>query len=85
MPPANEHACTSPIENPKSRAKEAPKPDPAAAPSISGETSGFLNIPWYAAPATERPHPHIITAITLGRRILNNTVSVFGSFIADGS
>jgi len=32
--------------NEKYIARAAPNPAPAEAPRISGETSGFLNIPW---------------------------------------
>ena len=44
----------------------APNPAPEVTPKISGETIGFLNIPWNDAPEIASEPPMRIAAIILG-------------------
>ena len=46
MAPMKANSCTMELGMSKSSARHAPKLAPADAPKISGETSGFLNMPW---------------------------------------
>lgn len=62
--------------NDRTRARVAPNPAPAEVPRISGDTSGFLKIPWYVAPFTASAEPTTIVARIRGMRILNTTVSI---------
>ena len=56
----------------------APKPAPADTPKISGDTSGFWNIPWYDAPEIDNAAPTIIGASILGSLISQTTVYMAG-------
>ena len=49
----------------------APKPAPIDTPNKSGETRGFLNIPWNEAPAIDKAAPTSKAAIILGNLIVN--------------
>ena len=45
-PQANENACTQNEDKPSKSAAAAPTEAPLDTPRISGETIGFLNMPW---------------------------------------
>ena len=51
----------------------APKQAPADAPRRSGDTMGFLNMPWYAQPAADSAVPTSSAASTRGRRSVKST------------
>lgn len=56
-------------------AMAAPNPAPAETPSLSGDTKGFLNKPWKAAPAIDKAAPTSIAASILGSLIWKITAS----------
>ena len=53
----------------------APNAAPADTPRMSGETSGFRNRPWYAAPEAASAPPTSNAARMRGPRMPNTTVS----------
>jgi len=54
-------------------AKAAPNPAPADTPRISGDTRGFLKIPWNDAPEIDKAAPTIMTAAIRGNLISQTT------------
>ena len=66
---------TMPAVKPARMATAAPNAAPWLAPRMSGETSGFWNVPWYAAPATDRQHPTMRARRMRGRRTLKKSVA----------
>jgi len=60
-------------------ASAAPKPAPAETPKMSGDTNGFLNIPWNDAPDRDKAAPTIMAAAILGIRISHTTAYTAGA------
>ena len=56
-------------------ASTAPSAAPVETPRMSGDTRGFLNIPWYAVPAAASAAPTSSAASTRGPRTCMTTVS----------
>ena len=89
IPPAN--AATGRRLNPPRKSGTpvrsttvAPRPAPDATPTRYGSASGFLNRPWYAAPAIASAAPTIAARTTLGSRSSHRIVFHVG-FASKGS
>ena len=66
-------------------AMAAPKPAPAETPNKSGDTSGFLNIPWKEAPAKDRHAPTSKAAMIRGNLIVKTIEFSSGDTAKDGN
>ena len=75
-PPTKANSCRDANPSPSRIETAAPTQAPFDTPSKSGETSGFLKMPWYTAPASARAEPTSSAASTRGRRNLSTTFTV---------
>lgn len=83
IPPANAVIWIMTEDTDRSIAIAAPTQAPPDTPRKSGETSGFLKIPWYTAPDKANAAPTMTAAITRGSL---TPISMFSSIPShDGS
>ena len=75
MEKAKAEAETPNAAAPRRMAMAAPNAAPCEAPRMSGETSGFWNVPWNAAPAAARLQPTMRPSRMRGRRTLKKSVA----------